>query len=83
VIGETINDDARIIGTDLIVTINWYDRRGEALMPESSFAVAPLTFFTASSGDFVPEAGQSLATAHQESIERIARQIVQQIEVRW
>ena len=83
VIGETKNDDARIIGTDLIVTINWYDRRGEALMPESSFAVAPLTFFTASSGDFVPEAGQSLATAHQESIERIARQIVQQIEVRW
>ena len=75
VIGETKNDDARIIGTDLIVTINWYDRRGEALMPESSFAVAPLTFFTASSGDFVPEAGQSLATAHQESIERIARRL--------
>ena len=83
VIGETKNDDARIIGTDVIVTINWYDRRGEALMPESCFTVAPLTFFTASSGDFVPEAGQSLATAHQESIERIARQIVQQIEVRW
>lgn len=83
VVGETKNDDARFIGTDMIVTINWYDRRGEALMPESGFALAPLTFFTASSGDFVPEAGQSLATAHQETIERLARQIVQQIEVRW
>lgn len=83
VIGETINDDARYIGTDMIVTVSWYDRRGEALMPEACFALAPLSFFTASSGDFVPEAGQSLATAHQEAIERIARQIVQQIEVRW
>lgn len=83
VIGETKNDDARFVGTDMIVTVNWYDRRGEALMPEFGFALAPLTFFTASSGDYVPEAGQSLATAHQESIERIARQIVQQIEVRW
>jgi hypothetical protein len=83
VIGETINDDPRYLGTDMIVTISWYDRRGEALMQDSSFALAPLSFFAAASGDFVPEAGQSVTTAHQESIERLARQIVQQMEASW
>jgi hypothetical protein len=83
VIGETINDDPRILGTDMLVTVSWFDRRGEVLSAESSFALAPLSFFTSGSGDFIPEAGQSVTTAQQEAIQSLARQIVQQMETRW
>lgn len=83
VIGETVNDDPRILGTDMLVTVSWFDRRGEVLAEESSFALAPMSFFTSASGDFIPEAGQSVTTAHQEAIQSLARQIVQQMETRW
>jgi hypothetical protein len=33
--------------------------------------------------NFVPESGQSLATAHQEAIRKLAQQIVDQMELRW
>jgi hypothetical protein len=32
---------------------------------------------------FVPEGGQSVATATQESIEKLAARIVSQMEMRW
>ena len=83
VISETINDDPRYLGTDLVVSVSWHDRRGDVLMQQSGFALSPLTFFTTDSGDLIPESGQSLGTAQQETIQRIARQIVEQMEVRW
>ena len=83
VISETINDDPRYLGTDLVVSVTWHGRQGDVLMQQSGFALSPLTFFTTDSGDLIPEGGQSLGTAQQETIQRIARQIVEQMEVRW
>ncbi len=36
-----------------------------------------------SSGEFAPELGQSLATANQEAIGKMARQIVDMMEAPW
>jgi hypothetical protein len=83
VISETINDDPRYLGTDLVVSVTWQDRRGGVLMQQSGLVLSPLTFFSSDSGDLIPEGGQSLGTAQQETIQRIARQIVEQMEVRW
>jgi len=83
VVAEERNDIPRNIETDLAVQVNWYDRRGEYLMQDSRFNFSPIDFSVAQSADFTPEGGQSVATAHQEAIQRLAEQIVSQMESRW
>lgn len=83
VVSEQVNDIPRNIETDLIVQVNWYDRRGELLIQDSQFTFSPMAFSAAQSSDFTPEGGQSVATAHQEAIQRLAEQIVSQMESRW
>jgi hypothetical protein len=83
VIAEDVNDVPRDIETDLVVQATWFDRRGELLMQTQSIPLAPLTFSAAADVNFIPEAGQSVATAQQESIKRLARAIVSQMEMPW
>jgi len=83
IVAEEVNDIPRNIETDLLVQVNWYDRRGEYLMQDTRFNFSPLAFSAAQSADFTPEGGQSVATAHQEAIQRLAEQIVSQMESRW
>lgn len=83
VVAEERNDIPRNIETDLAVQVNWYDRRGEYLMQDSRFNFSPIDFSVAQSVDFTPEGGQSVATAHQEAIQRLAEQIVSQMESCW
>jgi hypothetical protein len=42
-----------------------------------------LAFFFTQGSDFVPEGGQSMATAQLRAIEQMAEQIVSQMELRW
>ncbi|MDA1054275.1 MAG: LPS assembly lipoprotein LptE [Planctomycetota bacterium] len=83
VVAEQVDDIPRNIETDLAVQVNWYDRRGEYLMQDTRFNFTPVAFSAAQSADFTPEGGQSVATAHQEAIQRLAEQIVSQMESRW
>lgn len=83
VLAENRNDEPRDIEVDLAVQVNWIDRRGDAVMPSASFTLAQQGFSINQTADFVPEAGQSIATAHQEAISRIAKQIVSQMEAPW
>ncbi len=83
VVAEEINDIPRNIETDLAVQVNWYDQRGEHLIQDSRFPFSPVAFDVAQSADFTPEGGQSVATAHQEAIQRLAEQIVSRMESRW
>lgn len=80
---ENINDNPRDIELNLAVQFTWIDRRGNALMQPVSMPVPSLTQSVSQAGSLVPEAGQSIATAQQEAIERMARQIVTQMESRW
>lgn len=61
------------------VRVQWTDRRGAKLQPEIS---VPLPTFEQSANIF-PEFGQSLTSADQQKIERLARQIVEMMETSW
>jgi hypothetical protein len=76
VIIESRNDDARQLQTTLVVTANWTDRYGRPLMNTPSIDVSELS-------NFVPEGGQSLATAYRDMIDKVARDIVSQMELPW
>lgn len=83
VVAESITDLPRDILADLTVQVTWYDRRGDAILQDSSFLLSPLSFSAGQGVHFVPQAGQSIATAQQEAIERLARDIVSQMEAPW
>jgi hypothetical protein len=83
VLAENRNDEPRDIQVDLVVQVSWVDRRGDIVMPSSSFSLAQQGFSVTQLSDYIPEAGQSVATAQQEGINRIAKQIVAQMEAPW
>lgn len=76
VLTETVTDEGRAVDVGLVVEVDWTDRAGTPLMPRQSLKINH-------SADFIPEGGQSLVTAQQEVIERIAREIVGQMETPW
>jgi hypothetical protein len=76
VLSETINDDPRDLQIDYLLEVTWSDGSGQPLMERQILQLSR-------SVDFIPEGGQSLATAEQELIRRLARQIVQQLEMNW
>jgi hypothetical protein len=83
VLAENRDDEPRDVETNLIVVVNWVDRQGFAMGQSSTFSLAQQGFSVAQSADYVPEAGQSISTAQQEAIQRIAKQIVSQMEAPW
>lgn len=83
VVAENRNDDARDIATEFAVEVRWTSRRGQLLMQQTGIPVPELVVDATSSSEFFPETGQSLATAQQRVIERLARDIVGQMEIWW
>ena len=83
VLAETGFDDARDIETDFFVQMTWVDRRGNAIVCDHNIPLQPLLVNIGQTANFVPEAGQTIATAHQEALQRLARQVVGQMEMGW
>jgi hypothetical protein len=83
VVAEDANDNPRDIETDFVVEVNWHDRLGGAIIENAAFSYSPRIFSVAQQTNFIPESGQSLATAHQENIQRLAEQIVAEMEMPW
>lgn len=93
VLTETENDDPRALDAAITVGATWTSRDGRSLL-QNSVATArdPATGALLPGSEqigfsqsirFVPEAGQTIDTATQEAIERLARRIVSQMESRW
>lgn len=82
-VAENMYDDVRDIETDMTVEVRWISRRGEMLMQRSAMPFGPLNVTITESTQFFPEAGQSLELAQQEALNRLAREIVGQMEVWW
>lgn len=76
VVIESRNDDARSLQYGLVVNAQWVDRYGQTLMLNPSIRIEQQK-------EFVPEGGQSITTAQQKIINRIAREIVSQMELPW
>lgn len=70
VLSENINDEPRNLVYQTAVHVTWIDNSGRILVQ----TVVNL------GTDFVPEAGQSMATAQQAAIQKLAQQIVSQME---
>ena len=75
--------EPRDIETDFFVQVSWIDRRGDLIMSHEDVPAAPLLVNLGQQTNFVPEGGQSLITAQQEAIDKLAQQIVGQMELAW
>ncbi len=83
VLSEDRFDQARDVEADFFVQVSWVDRRGDLIMSHNDVPVQPLLLNISQTANFVPEGGQSLATAHKEAIDRLADQIRGQMELAW
>ena len=68
--------EPRVLETDWYVEVNWVDRSGNPLMSRQQLQISDSEFF-------IPEGGQSLSTAQQNLVKKIAQQIVGQMETPW
>ncbi len=82
-IAENTNDEPRDVEIGLLVQVSWVDRRGDLINQSVGYPVPPVLLNIGQGVNFAPEAGQSTATAHQEAVQRLARQIVAQMEIAW
>jgi len=82
VIAENRYDDPRKLEVNLQIQVSWIDRNGGVLYDGCVPLPPELTELSATSA-FIPEYGQSVATAHQQAIERVAAQIVGMMETPW
>ncbi|GIX01456.1 MAG: hypothetical protein KatS3mg112_0393 [Thermogutta sp.] len=80
---ENPYDDPREIATRFQVEVQWIDNRGRSLTAEETVPVPPELTSVVAETTFVPEVGQSLATAQQAAIQRLASQIVGMMENPW
>jgi len=82
VITENANDEPRDIELEMFVELNWRDRQGQELLHQN-FALPQTLTTIGQAVHFVPEGGQSLVTAQQDAIKKLAEQIVARMEVPW
>jgi hypothetical protein len=83
VTAETPTDESRLLQSVMSVEVQWVDQRNVPLIETRFLPNGETTFYFADNENFVPEAGQSIATANQRLVERLANHIVDQMETRW
>jgi hypothetical protein len=69
--------------TRLAVQLSWTDQHGNALGQPRTVPVPLVLADVSQAADAVTEAGQSIAVTHEKAIDRLAEQIVSQLEVPW
>lgn len=83
ILAENRNDEPRNLEVSYFARVHWVDRQGRSLRDPLTLPVAPLLLSISQQSHFIPEAGQSYATARQQAIDRLAEQIVNQLEAPW
>ena len=82
VVAENRFDDPRKLDVNLHVEVSWIDRTGDILY-EGCVSLPPELATVRSVATFLPEYGQSVATAQQQAVQRTAEQIVGMMEAPW
>jgi outer membrane lipopolysaccharide assembly protein LptE/RlpB len=75
--------DPRDTQTKMTVQIEWTDRRGNVVQQGFSVPVPGMLANVSSTAHIIPEAGSSVASSHQKTIDRLAEEIVSQLEIPW
>jgi hypothetical protein len=83
VLGETHQDDARELQLSLAVELTFEDLRTRQILSQQRVPVPVDMISQRTQSEFAVEPGQSLATAEQQVIDRMARQIVDLMESPW
>jgi hypothetical protein len=83
VLTESATDDPRALDSTVSTIVTWNDRRGNPLLQNHVAVDANLGTSLLQSNRFVPEAGQSIQTSLQATIDDLADRIVSQMEMRW
>ncbi len=83
VLTETLSDDPRALDAAISVRATWTSRNGQLLMQNSVIPDNEVAITFGQDSRFVPEAGQSVASATQDAINNLAERIVSQMEMRW
>ena len=78
-----LTGDARELQVGMKVEVSWCDRKGRMLRDVKSVPLPSEMTDINDTANVVPEVGQSIATAQQEAICRIASQIVGLMEKPW
>jgi hypothetical protein len=82
-LGQTENSDARELQVNLAIQVTWEDLRTGKILQQQRVPLTPEMLQLATQAEFAPEVGQSLATADQTAIDRMAREIVNMMETGW
>ena len=83
IVVENQNDDPRALELTMNVEVTWLNRRREPLRDPRTVPLPTALLPIGGTSTLVPEAGQSVATAQQQAIERLAEQIVSTMEEPW
>jgi len=83
VVTESAYDEGRDVEVEWRVEVTWIDAQGRTIGANMLQPVPAVLLNVAGSGHFMPEAGQSLTTAHRDAIDQLAKQIVEQMEMPW
>jgi hypothetical protein len=83
VLTETDSDDPRALDAAISVRAAWLGRGGEMLMQNAVVPAGELAIGFSQDSRFVPEAGQSIDSATDAAIVKLASRIVSQMEMRW
>lgn len=76
-------DLPRELQLDLAIHVTWEDARTGRILQERNLPLDPDTVHLVAQAEFAPELGQSLATASQEAVDRLAIRIVDMMESPW
>jgi hypothetical protein len=80
VLGETKNDDPRELQMSLTVEVRWENLKTGEVLAEKRVPISQREILLIQNAEFAPEVGQSLATAYQQVMDRMAREIVDLME---
>jgi hypothetical protein len=80
---ETTTGDPRDSELRLAVKVNWIDERGRPVRDIPAVPIPATAVDVSAATNLVPEVGQSVATAQQQAIQRLAAQIVSLMEKPW
>ena len=83
VLVPSLTGDAREIQVGMRVEVSWIDRKGRLLRQADPIPCPAEIADVSGTGNVVPEVGQSIATAQQQAICRMAEQIVGLMEKPW
>jgi len=82
-LSETRFDDPREVQLLIGAQVSWIDRRSGRVLQQQVFPIDQQLAQHSSQVSFAPEVGQSLASAQQDAVRRLAAQIVDLTEMPW